>query len=90
MKLNLTDTILLSLMLAILMIGGHQMYLVAKTEGLQMGFLKSYWIFMFLMVLIVIYQIRKTKRENSKPNSAEKANAVKSRKVVSKVNKRKR
>jgi amino acid permease len=90
MKLKLTDTILLALMVAILMIGGHQTYVIAQTEGLKTGFLKSYWIFMFLMILIVIYQSRKNKRENSKEESVEKVIKGKSQKSSPQLKKKKK
>lgn len=61
MKLNLTDTILLALMVAVLMMGVHQIYVISQDEGFKVGVLKSYWIFMILFVLMAIYQGRKNK-----------------------------
>jgi amino acid permease len=78
MKLKLSDTILLYLMVALMIIGGHQTYLIAQEEGLRTGFIKSYWIYMIVMVLMTIYQIRKGKAakkekdeeaKNSKPGT---------------------
>lgn len=63
MKIKLTDTILLAIMTALLMIAGHQIFVISKTEGFKVGVLKSYWIFMILFVLTVVYQIRKNKEK---------------------------
>jgi hypothetical protein len=60
-KLNLTDTVLLALMVALLVIGGHQTIVIGRVEGFSQGFIKSYWIFMFMIILMVIYQARKNK-----------------------------
>lgn len=51
----------MSLMLVFLMIGGHQTYVVGKTEGWSMGFYKSYWIFMLMMGCMLIMNFRRNK-----------------------------
>jgi hypothetical protein len=61
MKLNLIDSILMSLMLVFLMIGGHQTYVVGQTEGWSMGFYKSYWIFMLMMGCMLILNFRRNR-----------------------------
>lgn len=66
MKPSLTDTLLLALMVALLMVGGHQTFVIGQEEGFKTGFLKSYWIFMIMFVLIVIYQARKNKAQKEK------------------------
>jgi amino acid permease len=54
--MKLIDTILLALMVGILIIGIHQIF--------TNGFMNSYWIFMFLLILFFVYTIRKNKKEN--------------------------
>lgn len=53
--MKLIDTLLLSAMVAILMIGIHQIFIH--------GFAQSYWIFMILLFLFFLYNFRKNKRE---------------------------
>lgn len=60
-KSKLFDTILMAIMVVLLMIGIHQIYIVGQAEGFRIGFLKSYWIFMFLLVFYAIFQMRKNK-----------------------------
>ena len=75
MKLKLTDTILLYLMVALMVIGGHQTYLIASEEGLRAGFIKSYWIYMIVIVLLTYYQIRKGKASKNEEKSGENTKA---------------
>lgn len=67
-KLGVFDTVLLSLMTAVLMIGGHQTYVIAKEEGFRNGFMKSYWIFMILILLMVVYNARTNKKLDKEEN----------------------
>jgi amino acid permease len=60
---SIIDTLILALMLALFMIGAHQIYVIAQEEGFKNGFFKSYYIFMFIVILMAVYQIRKNKRE---------------------------
>ncbi len=55
---KLFDTILLSLMVVLLMIGIHQ--------TMVNGFGNSYWIFMFLLGLFFLYNFRKVNNKNQK------------------------
>jgi len=71
-KLNLIDTLLLAMMLALLMVGGHQTFIISKAEGFKVGFFKSYWIFMLVFILTTIYHIRKNKREKKERDSVQK------------------
>lgn len=84
MKYTLTESILLSLMIVLLMIGGHQMYVIGWEEGLINGFLKSYWIFMFLLILMVYYQSRKNKTGEKEAAKTQKQGIVKGKKVKKK------
>jgi amino acid permease len=46
-------------MFAFLLIGTHQVYTLSKTEGFSKAFFNSYWIFMVVIILMIIHQIRK-------------------------------
>jgi hypothetical protein len=83
MKVNIIDTILLALMTALLMIGGHQIYVIGKVEGFKIGVLKSYWIFMILFVLMVVYRIRNN-HDKTMEGKGKNAKVSKSAKTVSK------
>ena len=61
-KPTLVDTLILALMIVLLMIGSHQVYLIGQTEGFRNGFFKSYYIFMIIVLLMAVYQMRKNKR----------------------------
>ncbi len=88
-KLNLTDTVLLSLMVALLVIGGHQTIVIGREEGFTQGFIKSYWIFMFMIILMVIYQARKNKSaKESKEASSSALKGKSSQKAFNKGKKR--
>lgn len=69
-KLSLVDTVMQALMLVLLMIGGHQIYVISKEEGFKIAFFKSYWIFMFVFVLIIIYQMRKSRQAKAEGETA--------------------
>jgi amino acid permease len=56
--MKLIDTLLLALMVGVLAIGTHQI--------IVNGFMNSYWIFMFLLILFFIYNMRKNNREKGK------------------------
>ncbi|MBX9850336.1 MAG: hypothetical protein K2X86_01100 [Cytophagaceae bacterium] len=86
MKLNLTDSILLALMVALLMIGGHQVFIIGRTEGISQGFLQSYWIFMLVIILMGIYQMRKNKA--AKNETSDKPQTKVKSKLSAKKNKR--
>jgi len=49
--MKLTDTLILSLCVVIIIIGIHQ--------TMQYGFEYSYWIFMFSIALLLFYKLRK-------------------------------
>jgi amino acid permease len=80
---KLFDTILMAMMVVLLIIGIHQTYVVGQAEGFRIGFLKSYWIFMFLLVFFAIFQMRKNKaireaKENNLINKKTAKNGSKS------------
>lgn len=79
---SIVDTLILALMLALFMIGSHQIYVIAQSEGFRNGFFKSYYIFMFIVILMAVYQIRKNKRLKDQNNEAE-GNHVEKKKVKS-------
>jgi|GEM_PF-6746976 len=55
--MRLFDTILISLVVVLFVIGIHQTFVV--------GFFNSYWIFMFMLILLYWVQLRKKpKQEN--------------------------
>ncbi|MBC7919939.1 MAG: hypothetical protein H7Z75_02515 [Ferruginibacter sp.] len=56
--MKLTDTILFSLAVALFIIGVHQTFTV--------GLVESYWLFMFCLGLLFVYQLRK-KPETKEP-----------------------
>lgn len=60
---SLIDTIILAVMVALLIIGAHQTWTLSKTEGFKIAFFKNYFLFMFILILMAVYQIRKNKRE---------------------------
>ena len=53
-KYNLVDVLIISFAIGLAVIGMDQM--------LQHGFLASYWIFMFVIGLLGLYQLRKKNR----------------------------
>jgi len=64
------DTLILALMIVLLIIGMHQTYVIGQVEGFRNGFFKSYYIFMLMLILFVVYQMRKNKREKLERLSA--------------------
>ena len=61
--MKLTDTILFSLAVALFIIGVHQTFTV--------GLIESYWLFMFCLGLLFVYQLRKKpETKSSLPPSA--------------------
>lgn len=67
---SIVDTLILSLMVVLLIIGAHQTYVIGQVEGFRNGFFKSYYIFMLMLILFVVYQMRKNKREKASNMSA--------------------
>lgn len=60
--MKLFDTILLSLSVACLIIGVHQLIVITNNTSFAQGLLHSYWLFMLTLVLFLYYNLRKNRR----------------------------
>lgn len=61
-KSSLIDTLILACMIALLIIGAHQVYVIRQEEGFRNAFFKSYYIFMLIVILMAVQQMRKNKK----------------------------
>ncbi len=61
---KLADIIILSLAVALFIIGVHQLFVFSEARGLQDGIMASYWIFMVVAALLMWMKFRKDKIKN--------------------------
>ncbi len=76
--MKLIDTILLSLSVAFLIIGVHQLIVITNNQSFADGLMQSYWLFMLTLVLFLYYRIRRNRQdEGEKMHSGKTAHSDK-------------